>query len=102
MEKGFNDFYQELYYYHVGTFKPDQKEKELLAKSVECYRCNQTRIFSEYELVVHLILLWQIIFVFSISNLNISNSFHFCPVMIFKRIPNGTPMLSSKFGFVFI
>ena len=26
MEKGFNDFYQELYYYHVGTFKPDQKE----------------------------------------------------------------------------
>ena len=40
MEKGFNDFYQELYYYHVGTFKPDQKEKELPAKSVECYRCN--------------------------------------------------------------
>ena len=56
MEKGFIDFYQELYYNHVGTFKPDQKEKELPAKSVECYRCNQTRIFSEDELVVHLIL----------------------------------------------
>ena len=34
MEKGFNDFYQELWYYHVVTFKPDQKEKELPAKSV--------------------------------------------------------------------
>ena len=40
MEKGFNDFYQELWYYHVVTFKRDQKEKELRAKSVEGYHCN--------------------------------------------------------------
>ena len=27
-EKGFNDFYQELWYYHVVTFELDQKEKK--------------------------------------------------------------------------
>ena len=39
-DKGFNDFYQKLWYYQGVTFKPDQTEKELPAKSAEGYRCN--------------------------------------------------------------
>ena len=56
----------------------------------------------EYGSVIDLILCICIIFVFTVSNLNISIPFHFCHDMIFKQISNGTPMLSSNFGFVVI
>ena len=56
----------------------------------------------EYGSVIDLILCICIIFVSTVSNLNISIPFHFYHNVIFKQISNGTPMLSSNFGFVVI
>ena len=42
-DKGFNDFYQKLWYYQDVTFKPEQTEKELLQLS-EAYF-----IFKDFE-----------------------------------------------------
>ena len=101
-DKGFNDFYQKLWYYQGVTFKPDQTEKELPAK-----KCGGLSLQLNQDILGIWVScwykpLWQIIFVLSILNLNISNPFHFCHNLIFKRIPNGTPMLSSTFRFFFI